>query len=108
MQNVFKIDVAGHDARLDLTVQGEIDLATAPLLDEQISAAERTDAPLIVVDLVTVSFMDSTGLTVLLRANDRSRRNGNLRLRIAEGSAQVQRLFEVAGVRSRLPPRACW
>ncbi|MGI8801502.1 MAG: STAS domain-containing protein [Solirubrobacteraceae bacterium] len=102
MQNVFKIDVADRDARQHLTVQGELDLATAPLLDEQISLAERTDAPLIVVDLATVSFMDSTGLTVLLRANDRSRHNGN-RLRITEGPAQVQRLFEVAGVCSRLP-----
>ena len=60
-----------------VAVAGEIDLSTADQLDAAIREAEETEINRIVVDLSALSFVDSTGLGVLLEAIKRSRRNGN-------------------------------
>jgi anti-sigma B factor antagonist len=96
------IDIVERDRVLTLVIEGDLDIATAPLLDEQLVAAEARDLAALVVDLDRVDFMDSTGLHVLLRHVAHSSQNGN-RLRLTDGSAQVRRLFEVTGVSSQLP-----
>ena len=98
----FDIDIVERDGAVYVAVEGELDLATAPQLDDKLIQAEAMVAPLIVIDLARVEFMDSTALQVLLKAEARSQHNGR-RLRLATPSPQVQRLFEVAGVRERLP-----
>jgi anti-sigma B factor antagonist len=60
-----------------VAVAGEIDLSTADQLDAAIRQAEETDTNRIVVDLSALSFVDSTGLSVLLEAIKRTRRDGN-------------------------------
>ncbi len=54
-----------------LEVQGEVDIDTAPALDDWLTAALDGGATAIVVDLRRVGFLDSTGLTVLVRAHKR-------------------------------------
>ena len=57
-----------------LTPIGELDLATAPLLESAFEAVFRDDdAEIIVVDLTELSFMDSTGIHLLLRMRDACR-----------------------------------
>ena len=101
MEGSLHIDIAQRDGATVLSVLGEVDLATAPILDEQISAVEAGDASTIVVDLDRVSFMDSSGLQVLL-AHVFSDQNGS-RIRITRGSPQVVRLFTVSGMLEQLP-----
>lgn len=60
-----------------VAVAGEIDLSTTDQLDAAIRQAEETEINRIVVDLSAMSFVDSTGLSVLLEAIKRSRSNGN-------------------------------
>jgi anti-sigma B factor antagonist len=60
-----------------VAVAGEIDLSTADQLDAAIRKAEETDTNRIVVDLSALSFVDSTGLSVLLEAIKRTRSDGN-------------------------------
>jgi len=60
-----------------VAVAGEIDLSTADQLDGAIRDAEETEISRIVVDLSALSFIDSTGLAVLLEAIKRTRRDGN-------------------------------
>ena len=99
----FDIETRENEGATYVAVTGELDVATAPLLAERIAQAETAAAPLIVVDLSGVSFMDSTGLHTLLEAHARSQQEGD-RLRIASPwSAQVQRLMELAGVVDELP-----
>ena len=99
----FDIESRDADGATYVAVAGELDLATAPLLAEQLAQAETSGAKLVVLDLADVSFMDSTGLHVLLEAHANAQRNGH-RLRItAAGSEPVQRLFELAGVLDELP-----
>ena len=101
MEGSLHIDIAQRNGATVLSVLGEVDLATAPILDEQISAVEAGDASTIVVDLDRVSFMDSSGLQVLL-AHVFSDENGS-RIRLTRGSPQVVRLFTVSGMLERLP-----
>jgi anti-sigma B factor antagonist len=101
MDGSLHIDIAQRNGATILSVLGEVDLATAPILDEQISAVEAGDAATIVVDLDRVSFMDSSGLQVLL-AHVFSEQSGS-RIRLTRGSPQVVRLFTVSGMLEQLP-----
>jgi anti-anti-sigma factor len=85
-------------------ISGELDVATAPTLDETLKQAEASDARAIVIDLTGVSFIDSTGLRALLEADARDGANAHpARLQITGGSAQAQKLFKLAGVLDKLP-----
>ena len=84
-----------------LTPIGELDLATAPILEHEFDAIQRGADRIIVVDLTEVSFIDSTGLHALLRMDAAC--EGTDRLRVINGSAAVERLLDIAGVRDRLP-----
>ncbi len=97
----FRIDTAERDGSLVLAVHGELDLITSPLLDDALAQARRTDATTIVVDLMGVSFIDSTGLHVLIR--HAGAENGRARLRMTKGSRQTERLFELSGAAEYLP-----
>ncbi len=101
MEGPLHIDVAHRNGAAVLSVLGEVDLATAPILDEQISALAAGDASTIVVDLDRVTFMDSSGLQVLL-SHVFSEENGS-RIRLTRGSPQVVRLFTVSGMLEQLP-----
>ncbi len=85
-----------------LTPIGELDLATAPLLESAFEAVFRDDdAEMIVVDLTELSFMDSTGIHLLLRMRDACADVD--RLRVINGSRAVERVLDLAGVRAHLP-----
>jgi anti-sigma B factor antagonist len=90
----FAVDSRKVDTgETQITVVGEIDLATAPLLDRAIS--HHTGR--IVVDLRKVSFMDSTAIRVLLIHRDRLKaRGGDIRLLVKEGP--IPRLIEMTGL----------
>ena len=97
----LNIDIVGRDGSLVLVVQGELDIATSPLLDQALGQARATGATSIVVDLLAVSFIDSTALHVLLKHARAD--NGRARVRLTKGSPQTQRLFELTGVLDYLP-----
>lgn len=80
-----------------LSVAGEIDMATAPVLRDGVDAVLRPAVDTAVVDLSGVSFLASAGLTVLLDA----RRAAGLRqigLRLVATQRPVLRALEVAGI----------
>jgi len=81
---------------------GELDLATAPILQGELERVEATDVRSIVVDLAGLTFMDSTGVRLLLSANARSRVDGG-RLVLLRGPAAVQRVLKLSGVEPLLP-----
>ena len=101
MKPSFDIDIVERGDTVVLILDGEIDLATASLLEEKLSDVEAQEATNVIVDLDRVSFMDSTGLQVLI-AHTVAKQNG-ARVRLTKGSPQVQRLFEVSGLRDHLP-----
>jgi anti-anti-sigma factor len=85
-----------------LTPVGELDIATAPLLECAFDAAlTDNNARMIVVDLTELSFMDSTGIHLLLRMRDACVDAD--RLRVVNGSRAVERVLDISGVRAHLP-----
>ncbi len=81
---------------------GELDLATADAVEAELKRVESTDAGAIVLDLSGLTFMDSTGVRLLVHAHARSRADAN-RLTLLRGRAAVQRVMELSGVDVLLP-----
>lgn len=80
-----------------LTLAGELDVATAPALGdelERVSAEGATDA---VVDLLAVSFVDSVALGVLVDASKRMKSQGGT-LRIVCDDRRIARIIEITGL----------
>ncbi len=84
-----------------ITLTGELDLANAAALDEELRRVEATDVDVILVDLCGVSFIDSTGMKVLVTAAARSRARNRLVLQCAPPN--VLRVLRIAGVADLLP-----
>jgi len=101
VQSHFRVEVRDADATTVISVSGELDLASSPALEEELERVAQSDAQLVVVDLRNLEFMDSTGLSVLVRAHQRAEENGR-RLGLVNGSQQVQRLLTLTGVAERL------
>jgi anti-anti-sigma factor len=84
-----------------IALAGEPDLANAPDLERELRRVENTDAEVILVDLWGVSFMDSTGMKVLVTAAARCRERNRLVLECV--SPGVLRVLRLAGVADLLP-----
>lgn len=90
------VDREGHVTVIHVT--GEVDLATAPTLDEALNDLENEGRPLI-VDLSDVSFLDSSGLSVLVKARQRLEKpDGANGLRLVVTRPVIRRVFEVTGL----------
>jgi anti-sigma B factor antagonist len=82
---------------------GEIDLASIDALEAAITATEQDAAADgdVVLDMSGVTFLDSSGLRVLVTANDRLAGAGS-RLVIRRPSASVLRVLEITGLLSTI------
>lgn len=85
-----------------ISLIGELDLATADDVEAELERVEATDAASIVLDLSALTFMDSTGVRLLVNAHARSRTDSS-RLTLLRGGAAVQRVLELSGVDVLLP-----
>jgi anti-sigma B factor antagonist len=87
--------------RIVISLEGELDMASAPLLQAALEDAEADATSALVLDLRELRFMDSTGLRIILWARERLRSRGQ-ELALTVGSSQVQRLLSVSGVGEHL------
>ena len=84
-----------------VALEGEIDLASVPEIEDRIAAAERENPDQLVIDVRGITFMDSSGLRVLLAAHHRAREAGR-EFALVRGSEAVDRLLKVTGLAGRL------
>jgi anti-anti-sigma factor len=87
-----------HGTVIRITIDGELDLATTPELRRTCAHERVLDSELIVLDLTSVTFIDSSGLHALVDADEHL----NGRLRIVAGEACL-RVSTIAGIAGRLP-----
>jgi anti-sigma B factor antagonist len=95
------------DARNGVTsiaLTGELDMATAPILSDQLTAVEQRGSRTIVLDLRDLRFIDSSGLHVLVSAYRRSEMDGH-RLLLVGANPSARRLFEMTGTEFLLDAR---
>lgn len=79
-----------------LALRGELDLASAPVLERSLLEVEQHAPSRLVIDLRELQFIDSTGLRLLLAANARAQQRGG-ELVLRPGGPSVQRVFDLTG-----------
>lgn len=94
----FEVTTSTADGVATVMLEGELDIATAPLLDATLADVERNGTGTVLLDLARVQFIDSTGLRSLLSARQRAEAAGR-KLRLANLPVDVERVFDVTGVR---------
>jgi anti-anti-sigma factor len=88
--------------RIRVEVSGELDLSSALVFEEELRHVEDENQPeLLVLDLRSLKFMDSTGLRLILSAHARAL-NQDRTLAVIEGGEAVRRIFRLTGVLERL------
>ncbi|HEY3435579.1 MAG TPA: STAS domain-containing protein [Solirubrobacterales bacterium] len=80
----------------DIQIEGELDLAVAGRLDEVLSAAVA-ECDRVLVGLQNCSFIDSSGIAVILRAHSRMEEDGR-RLAVYAPADQVLRVLSMTGL----------
>ncbi|MGH2658476.1 MAG: STAS domain-containing protein [Actinomycetota bacterium] len=84
-----------------LEIEGDLDIAKAEELERQLLRMEESSPDTVVIDLRNVTFIDSSGLRLILRAEVRAQKAGR-RLVLVRGPERVHRVFQVTGLDSRL------
>jgi anti-anti-sigma factor len=92
----FRCEIDPDRASVRIRPVGELDLATVPVVDAQLSELVAAGFTSLVLDLRELRFLDSTGLRLLLSWDARSRTD-EFDLRLIPGPAPVQRVFDLAG-----------
>jgi anti-anti-sigma factor len=97
----FDITVEQRGSAVHLRLRGELDISTATRLEDDLQRIEAERPELIVLDLKELSFMDSTGLRLLITADARAREGGR-ELAIVQGNDMVQRVLRLTRLDERL------
>ena len=95
MNELLSVHVSERDGCTRVAPVGEIDMSNAAMLRAALEDAQGT-AGRIELYLAGVSFIDSTGLRLMLEADAAARSNGHS-LEFLSPSKAVLRIFEVAG-----------
>ncbi len=95
-QRAFATRSELDEDRCRLVLQGELDLASAPLLEAELREAEHSGVTHVELDLSGLDFIDSTGLNLIIRAHQAAQSNGHT-FSLRGQNPQAQRLFELTG-----------
>jgi anti-sigma B factor antagonist len=97
MEQEFRIEERVVGEVPVIAVGGEIDVATAPQLRECLHKAIAQGQATVVVDLLGVTFLDSTALGVLVGALKRCRELGG-ELHVVVTDFRIMKIFEITGL----------
>jgi anti-sigma B factor antagonist len=96
----FACDVIRERDHVRVAPSGELDIATARELEQTLCELVAAGSGLLVLDLRNLSFMDSTGLRLLLERNAAAREDSH-RFALIAGPPEVQRLFSLTDTSGR-------
>ena len=96
----FAVEVQRRDAVAIVQPRGELDLSTVETLRAALAGIKSTES--LVLDLRGLSFMDSTGLQLLVGLHRRAERDG-LQLTLVAPTAPVDRAIQLCGLDQTLP-----
>jgi anti-anti-sigma factor len=95
------VTIERRDGAVHLALSGELDISTASRLEDDLHRVEAERPDLIVLDLRDLSFLDSTGLRLLIMADARAKEEGR-RLAIGRANAMIQRVLHITRLDERL------
>lgn len=99
-QERFPVTWSGQTAQV--TATGEIDLTNAEGLRDALLSTFNAGATALVVDLTLVTFLDSAGVTALVRAARRASAS-EAKLRLAAATLPVRRVLDLVGIDQIVP-----
>jgi anti-sigma B factor antagonist len=98
----LNLETARNGTVAIVSPSGELDLSGAGLLEAELERLERDPGlAAVVLDLRGLEFMDSTGLRLVILADQRARAAGR-RLALVHGPDAVRRVFDVTQMTDRL------
>jgi anti-sigma B factor antagonist len=95
----FEVDVTGDDAAMLVRASGDVDLATSPRLRKALDHAIASGAPLVRLDMAAVTFLDSSGISVLVDTQQRLQ-EASARLVLHGVGDHIKRVLEISGLGS--------
>jgi len=96
----IKMEQAGQSSTLFL--QGEVDAFTAAELKKALLPLAEQEKHVITLDLRNVSYMDSTGIGVLIAALKTGKQQGS-EMRLTNVPQRIERLFRITGLHHLVP-----
>ena len=94
----FRVEIQPGRERVRVVPHGELDIATAPDTAREIDSLIERGFRAIVIDLRRTTFIDSTGVHLLLR----QARRPDLSMTVIDGPQTVSRVIDLAGARELL------
>ena len=94
--DLLTVELSEPAPQARITVAGEVDSSSAPLLREQLDVLFEGVLTEVVIDLTGVTFLDSAGLCVLAAAHRRA--GSDVRLRVIACSRAVIRPLQITGL----------
>jgi anti-anti-sigma factor len=99
----FGVSMSERGSVATLELSGEFDVASSDRFDAYMRHLLSADPDHLVIDLRGLSFIDSSGLQLLVRAYALARENG-FRLWLVCADGQVRQALEISGIAELLPP----
>ncbi len=99
--DIFEMSEHSDGAAVVVALAGELDLGNVGSVQQRLAELRDAQSP-VVLDLDALTFMDSTGIRLLLGLCEDATRTG-WSFRITRGSARVQAVLAAARVSERLP-----
>lgn len=93
----MNVNVNRDGSRLIAAVEGEVDADNCGELGASIEPALSDDVDTLVIDAANLTFIDSSGITELLRMRDVMQTRGGV-CRIEAPTEQVRRILEITGL----------
>jgi anti-sigma B factor antagonist len=100
----FTCEVTPERDRVIVAPRGELDMATVGAVDQELRRLREAGFPGILLDLRGLTFMDSSGLHLVMRWTTEASQNG-FAFELEPGPPVVQRVFELAALIDELPFR---
>jgi anti-anti-sigma factor len=98
----FRVEIAPDRELVRVSPVGEIDMSTAGELAAEMQQLRRSGFSCMVLDLRGATFIDSTGLHLILEEHAAAKAAGG-DFAILPAPPAVQRIFDVTGLEARLP-----
>ena len=98
---LLQIEAHDHDGLAHVVLIGELDLSTIDRLEQELARVEAAGSATVALDLTRLTFLDSSGLRVIVSADQRARRE-NRRFVVVRGPDTVQRVFSITRLDEQL------
>lgn len=97
----MEVETQDREGLVQVSLRGELDLSTVEKVEDELRRIEDRADKLLVLDLSGLTFLDSTGLRLMVTADQRARKAGR-RLAIVKGPETVHRVFTITKLDDRL------